>query len=194
MRLNISSIQGRKGAFFTIKRKLPAGFVTALPEISQVLSPISAELTVTNTGETYLITGELSLDVELSCSRCLMPFKTTLSASVEEEFFKRHQQLDEEMPFDDELVADGDELDATSLIEESILISVPMKTVCNPDCPGLCPTCGAMLAEEDCDCLDPEIDLRLAPLSNLLKKSETTTPERRDDHGSTKEKTLKSKD
>ncbi|NMB02544.1 MAG: DUF177 domain-containing protein [Firmicutes bacterium] len=191
MRLNISSIQGRKGTFFQVKRDIPADFVEEIPEVSKVLGPISAELTVTNTGDAYLVTGILSLDVELYCSRCLKPLQTKLEASVEEEFFMHPQELDEEMPFDDDLVVDGDELDATSLIEESILISIPMKAVCSPDCPGLCPTCGAVLAEESCDCTSTEIDLRLAPLSKLLK---TTTPERRDDHGSTKEKTLKSKD
>lgn len=194
MRLNISSIQGRDGAFFKVKRQLPADFIADLPEVTQVCGPISAELTVTNTGEAYLVTGELSLDVELNCSRCLKPLKTTLNTSVEEEFFDHPREMEEEFPFDDELLVEGDELDATSLIEESIQISIPMKPVCNSDCPGLCPTCGAVLAEEDCDCLSPEIDLRLAPLSKLLKTSETTTPERRDDHGSTKEKTFKSKD
>lgn len=193
MRLNISSIQDREGAFFKVKRQLPADFIADLPEVDQVYGPISADLTVTNMGGSYLVMGELSLAVKLDCSRCLKPLKTTLKASVEEEFFDHPREVDEEMHFDDELLVEGDELDATSLIEESMQISIPMKPVCSSDCPGLCPTCGAMLAEEDCDCLSPEIDLRLAPLSKLLKTSETTTPERRDDHGSTKEKTLKSK-
>lgn len=191
MRLNISSIQGRKGAFFQVKRQIPADFVETLPEVGQVFGPISAELTVTNTGEAYLVTGELSLDVELQCSRCLKPLQTKVEASIEEEFYQHPHEVEEELPFDDDLVVDGDELDATSLIEESILISIPMKPICSPDCPGLCSTCGADLAEGDCECDNTDIDLRLAPLKELLK---TTTPERRDDHGSTKKKAFKSKD
>lgn len=193
MRLNISSLVGRKGAFFKVKRELPGQFVASAPEVNKVLGPIIAEFTVANTGEGYLVTGSLSLDVELLCSRCLRPVKTTLETSIDEEFLN-HPQEHSEDPWDEEPLVEGNELDTTSLIEESLLVSIPMKPICQEDCPGLCPGCGALLSEGACDCPDPTIDIRLAPLSKLLAQmSETTTPERRKDHGSSKEETFKSK-
>lgn len=195
MRLNISSLAGRKGACFQVNRELPSNFVEAAPEVSKVLGPILAQLTVTNTGEGYLVTGDLSLEVELRCSRCLKPSQTTLITSIEEEFLNHPKSQHEQLFWDDEFLVDGCELDTTSLIKESILVSIPMKPICRADCLGLCPTCGANLSEEGCDCSSAEIDIRLAPLSKLLQTmSETTTSERRKDHGSTKEKKLKSKD
>lgn len=195
MRLSISSLMGRKGDFFQVKKELPSEFIEAAPEVSHVLGPLYVDLTVTNTGEGYLVTGDLSLDVALHCSRCLKPLQTTLQTSVEEEFLLHPRERDEEFFWDAESLVEGNELDTTSLIEESILISIPMKTVCQTDCPGLCSTCGADLAEGGCTCPDPSVDIRLAPLSQLLQTvSETTTSERRKEHGTTKKKKLKSKD
>lgn len=191
MRLNIGSLMGRKGAFFQVEKEIPSTFVESAPEIEKTIGSIGAKLTVANTGEGYLVTGDLSLDVMLRCSRCLKPFEATLKASVEETFFSHPQTEDEEWPWNDETVIEGNEIDITSLIEQSILMDIPMKTVCQEDCPGLCPTCGIDLAEQSCDCLSPAIDIRLAPLSKLLQNtSESTSAERRKDHGSTKEKKL----
>ncbi|NLL47480.1 MAG: DUF177 domain-containing protein [Firmicutes bacterium] len=194
MRLNISSLVGRNGASFHIEKEFPADFLREIPEVSKVLSPLIAKLKVTNTGEGYLVTGELALKLALHCSRCLKPLETTLQTSIEEEYLNHPPESDEDPLWDEQPLVEGNEIDTTSLIEESILVSIPMKTVCQEDCPGLCPGCGAVLAEETCDCPDPTIDIRLAPLSKLLQQaSETTTAERRKDHGSSKEKTFKSK-
>lgn len=194
MRLTIQSIMGREGAFFEVKRELPGKFAQEAPGVTDVLGPVLAELRVTNTGEGYLVTGELSLRVKLACSRCLKPFETTLSTSIEEEFLNRPRE-DDEVFWDGELLVEGNELDLTSLIEESILVSIPMKPVCQGDCPGLCPGCGALLGEETCDCLDPGIDIRLAPLSKLLQQaSKTTAAERRKESDRPKKKTFQSED
>lgn len=194
MRLNISSLTGRRGAFFKMEEEISSDFVKSSPEIIKVLGPIRAKLTVTNTGEGFLVTGDLTLEIAVHCSRCLKPLNTKIEAYIEEEFLNHpSEELDEDFA-DEELLVEGNDLDLTSLIRGSILMGLPMKPVCDPDCPGLCPTCGAVLAEEACDCVSPEIDIRLAPLSKLLKISEPESSERRKDHGSTKKETFESKD
>ncbi len=186
MRLNISSIMGRKGACLEVSKELPASF-------REAAGPIVCNLKVTNTGDGYLVTGVLSVEAELLCSRCLKPMQTTIETSIAEEF-STHPLEEEDPLWDDDLLVEGHEIDLTSLIEESVLVNIPMKPVCREDCPGLCPGCGTLLSEGTCECPDPNIDIRLAPLSKLLQQvSETTTPERRKDHGSSKEKTFKSK-
>ena len=191
MRLNISGIQGRKGASFEVQRDLSGDFLKALPEVEKVLGPISVEMKVTNTGEAFLVAGSFSVDVELRCSRCLEPVRTRLEAACEEEFLKTPEYGVEEDLLEEQYVVEGDELDASGLIQESLLVSVPMKVVCSPDCPGLCPKCGAALAEGTCSCSTADIDIRLAPLSKLLELSPPAeTSERRKDNGSTKEKTF----
>ena len=48
-----------------------------------------------------------------------------------------------------------------------MLLALPMRIVCDQDCAGLCPRCGANRNREGaCQC-QPEIDPRLAVLADL---------------------------
>lgn len=191
MRINVASLLGQKGASLKVQEKLPCDFVNSVPAVKRALSPIQAEITITNTGQGFLVGGEVEFAAALQCSRCLKPFNTKLRASFQEEYRSRPRFEPGESSRDfweeEEPPLAGNELDLTDLIEESVFMSIPMKTVCDPSCPGLCPVCGGVLAEQSCACLSPETDLRLAPLSKLLQ-----FPERRKENGSTKEKTLQS--
>lgn len=171
MRLNISSLMEKKGSFLQVNKEIPAVFVESIPEIDEVLSPLAVELTVINTGEGYLVTGDLSLKVGLRCSRCLKPFQTEVNVAIDELYKRRPEAVvNEELWDENEPFVEGHELDITGLIEDSVLMGIPMKALCQADCKGLCPSCGVDLAKEVCDCLSPEIDIRLSPLSKLLEQ------------------------
>ncbi|MFQ5708079.1 MAG: DUF177 domain-containing protein [bacterium] len=61
------------------------------------------------------------------------------------------------------------ELDLTQAVRECLLLAVPMKTVCQDDCKGLCPTCGANLNLGLCDCIHETADPRWDTLKKLLQ-------------------------
>ncbi|RME68679.1 MAG: DUF177 domain-containing protein, partial [Nitrospirae bacterium] len=62
----------------------------------------------------------------------------------------------------------NDELDITSIVQEQILLNLPMKPLCMPECKGLCPRCGMNLNTGTCDCPRTEIDPRWSALKKLL--------------------------
>lgn len=193
MRLNIGALVGNKGDFLEVEKEISADFIESLPDVNHVDGPLVMNLLVTNTGEGYLVNGHLNCEVVLRCSRCLKPMETKLKIPIEEEFLNRRPEGYNEESFLDEIpVAEGNELNLKSLIEESVLMNIPMKPVCESDCLGLCSICGTNLSDGQCDCDTTDVDIRLAPLKKLLETA-TKSPERRKDHGSTKEKTLKSK-
>lgn len=193
MRLNIGSLVGNKGDFLTAEEEVSAKFIESLPDVERVIKPLVVKLTVTNSGEGYLVEGKLQSEVVLKCSRCLKPIQKKIEIAIDEEFLNQRPDVDDAESLQEEIpVVEGNELDLTSLIKEMALMSIPMKPVCDPDCPGLCSNCGANLAESQCECDNSDIDIRLAPLKKLLE-TKTKSPERRKDHGSTKEKTFKSK-
>lgn len=65
------------------------------------------------------------------------------------------------------LVVEGEHLDTEPLIAEQLLLEVPMKPLCAPECRGLCPRCGAdRNLTPDC-CSEPAGDERWEPLSAL---------------------------
>ena len=70
---------------------------------------------------------------------------------------------------DNILLVTEDELDLAELGRTDVLLQIPMKHLCSPDCKGLCSVCGKNLNEGFCDCNKKEIDPRLAALAELLK-------------------------
>jgi uncharacterized protein len=49
-----------------------------------------------------------------------------------------------------------------------LVLGVPARSLCRPDCRGLCPSCGQDLNQTACDCSAQEIDPRLEALRDLL--------------------------
>jgi uncharacterized protein len=64
---------------------------------------------------------------------------------------------------------DGQTIDLTNRVIETIILSVPEVPLCKEDCKGLCPICGIDLNENpDHSCETEEIDPRFVTLKKLL--------------------------
>lgn len=106
------------------------------------------------------------------CARCLDEvtgvFQLDFDRTVAAEGSITEEQLEEN---DDEyvMIRDG-KLDVDEPLREELLLSFPMRLLCSPDCPGLCPKCGKPRREGDCGCPTKEIDPRLAVLQKWLDK------------------------
>lgn len=139
-----------------------------------VSSPVKAELAVNKMANEVMITGNLSVELEMECSRCLRGLQQAqdLPVSVvycpaEEMGPEKHGLHDDEM---DMGFYTGEELDLQELIREQIVLSVQMKPLCNEDCKGICPKCGIDLNTGTCTCVHKETDPRLEVLKKLLDK------------------------
>jgi uncharacterized protein len=128
--------------------------------------PFSFDYVLTNADSLFVLQGRLESTLSLECSRCLKPVETTFSVDVLEEF-TRHASgaRDEEIR---EFF--GEEIDATGVLREIILLSLPVKPLCSPDCQGLCPYCGIDKNVDSCTCKPDSVDPRLAVLAKLISK------------------------
>jgi uncharacterized protein len=61
----------------------------------------------------------------------------------------------------------GEHLDLAPLVRDALLLSLPLAPLCGPDCPGLCPSCGADLSVGTCGCPQTAADKRWAALDVL---------------------------
>ena len=108
------------------------------------------------------------------CARCLDPvegvFALDFERTVAAEGSISEEQLEE--IFDSYVMDRDGKLDVDEALREELLISFPMRLLCNEDCRGLCPKCGKPLREGDCGCPTKEIDPRLAVLQKWLDKEE----------------------
>ena len=109
---------------------------------------------------------------EADCTRCLKPVEHrlaidfTISFVTPEDFAadKEREVAAEDLATD---VLDSDSVDLKDVIREQILLELPEKVLCTPDCKGLCPQCGADRNLLDCKCDEREIDPRWAALKKL---------------------------
>lgn len=143
-------------------------------EGGQVLEPLHFETQLKRDQETVYFRGTLQGRVELSCSLCLEPVPCEVDESFGLILLPEHEQkhLAPELVVSEATVDTdyytSDELDLGDLLEEQVLLALPLKPVCQEDCHGLCPGCGANLNREACTC--PEPDLSDSPFAALLPK------------------------
>ncbi len=62
--------------------------------------------------------------------------------------------------------------DLTELIRQSVLVAVPIKTLCAEDCKGLCPHCAKNLNDGPCNCPPDQDTGPFAALGSLMEQEE----------------------
>jgi uncharacterized protein len=110
---------------------------------------------------------------EVDCDRCLKSVEVPISTSFDVKYAPASRINDEEaheLAEDDLALSffEGEMIDIDELVREQVLLSLPSRALCNDDCKGLCPVCGAdKNAVDSCGCETTEIDPRWAALKNL---------------------------
>jgi uncharacterized protein len=112
-----------------------------------------------------LVRGAVESQLGLECVRCLEPFVLPVILELEETFRLPGAGSRPDVSY---AVGNDGRLDLAPLLREQAWVAIPMKPLCNPDCRGLCPQCGANLNLEPCTCKDVIVDPRLALLKDLL--------------------------
>ena len=121
--------------------------------------------TYAGTGE-VIVRGDARGTVRQECRRCLdgveSPFHSELTT-----VFDSDVSGDEDDGGVYAFEPEGSELDVSEAVREETLLAVNPYVMCNPECKGICPTCGANLNEASCDCAEEEIDPRWLALRDL---------------------------
>ena len=80
------------------------------------------------------------------CSRCLDPLTDEVTVSFQE-LYRYLPDPGEDESDDEERFLDGDFLDLEPAFRDAVVLALPLSPLCREDCPGLCPDCGAKLAD-----------------------------------------------
>ena len=119
--------------------------------------------------------GRLSAGFEMECARCLEP----VPQNVEREFELLYRPLGVDAGRDELSVTDaeaeigyyqGDGILLEDVLREQVLLSLPLKVTCRPDCKGLCAQCGTNLNEQQCSCDGGMEDPRWSALKEVRSK------------------------
>ncbi|UCD95185.1 MAG: DUF177 domain-containing protein [Candidatus Zixiibacteriota bacterium] len=133
---------------------------------------MSVRMTIQKVVEEYYCQGYVAVSVEEECSRCLEMFDSELSGDLT--FIVKTDEGEAVMATDTRAeivhVRSGEPVvEMNELIRQTLILSIPLKPLCSPECRGLCPSCGVNLNEETCTCKTEEIDDRWEGLSDLME-------------------------
>jgi len=136
----------------------------------RLLAPLKYDLTAKAADDRIVVTGRLSCEVRMSCSRCLDTIDENVEVPFEEHFRIVRDEDGETNEEDDEAVPVTEErIDLTPYVAEEFVVQLPYAPLCKETCKGLCPECGTNLNEQSCGCNTEKIDPRMAALQDWFK-------------------------
>ena len=128
-------------------------------------APVKAEVQFKGFADSVQLLAHLDYSTVMPCDRC---GEMTRRDWVRDFSHVLVRELSDEQDDDTYVVVSDERLDLNELLREDILLDLPSKYLCSPDCKGLCPKCGKNLNEGDCGCGTGEVDPRLEILKSLL--------------------------
>ena len=125
--------------------------------ILRVECPIEAKVNVSRIGDKFLIVGSLVGRLEMVCDRCLGPYSYSLKSEINSYLInsvpaadnKEIELLKDDMELD---FIRGNEINLKEIVRGYVILALPMRSLCDPGCLGLCPECGKNLNREKCHC------------------------------------------
>ncbi len=112
------------------------------------------------------VTGEVDVLLKMSCDRCLQDVNVDVPVSFEYTVVKPdgYHEIDD----DEQYFMDGYQMDVQTLVNNEVIMSLPMKVLCKDDCKGLCPVCGTNRNNGDCGCDTFVPDPRMAAITDIF--------------------------
>jgi uncharacterized protein len=145
-------------------QRRPCAFDAPVPDLSAGLSRVAGDVRFDLTLEAIdggvLVQGTLSGSYDGECRRCVQPVRQPFSYTGAEIYRSANDVWEEGYVIKDLTV------DLEPMARDTIALNLPTNPLCQQDCAGLCPRCGADLNEGACDCPE-DVDPRWSALREL---------------------------
>jgi uncharacterized protein len=163
-----------RGADERVSQTYPASAFDRTEEFT-VVESVSLAADVHKDKNTYRLVGRATTTLEMTCSRCIEPFRVPVEAVFDLRYLPHRENTGEEereIEEDDLNTAyyRDETIDLGDLLREQFFLTLPMKPLCAEACRGLCPQCGTNLNRGACDCRDAWVDPRLEGLKAFKKE------------------------
>jgi uncharacterized protein len=119
--------------------------------------------------------GQFSGKFQVPCARCVEPVEIPLAADFDLIF--RPAEADAEATERSITAPETeigyylkDSLLLEDVLREQVLLALPVRTLCKPDCKGLCPRCGENRNSTACNCEEGPQDPRWEALAGLRNR------------------------
>lgn len=132
---------------------------------------LALDLRLESVMDGVLVSGVVTAPVSGECGRCLADVSDELAIRIQELYVYPEASTDHD---DDDEVAqlEGDLLDLTPTLRDAVVLALPLNPLCQPDCKGLCATCGERLDELPDPHTHDTTDARWGALAGLLEQTD----------------------
>jgi uncharacterized protein len=161
----------RPGLMRTMSRTVPAPAELGFDFIGVAQgSDLMLDFRLESVSEGVLVSGTARAELTGECARCLDPLTSPLEVEFQQLYVYPGNEIDDE---DDETGRLIDELaDLEPVVRDAVVLALPLAPLCQEDCAGLCPECGARRADVGSDHRHEIEDSRWAALRTLDAGSE----------------------
>jgi uncharacterized protein len=129
------------------------------------LNDLTGTVRITRTAQGLLVQAKLKARIDAECVRCLTEFQQPL----EIEFSDLYAFSTASMTESGLLLPENGKIDLAPIVRDEMLLAIPIKPLCQPDCKGLCPICGENRNETLCQHEDENIELGPGKLSPMVE-------------------------
>ncbi len=169
MLINLTDVFTSEGKVKKISTAFEKEFFSCMGNEYPVEDGTEVMLTLTNIGAgEVLIEGNLKAVLEIPCDRCLQSVRVPVTAEFTHRVISPDQEKDTSSEEEEQNFISGYELDVDALVNNEILMNMPVKVLCREDCRGICPVCGRNLNEGECGCDRFVPDPRMAAIKDIF--------------------------
>ena len=188
--LDTHELGRRPGAMQLIQRSVPApadlgiGGVVAVPDGADIELDLRLEAVM----EGVLVSGSARAPLAGECVRCLDAIDSETAVDFQELYVYPDRVEEFDAVADEDVRAvEGELIDLEPTLRDAVVLALPQAPLCRDDCPGLCPLCGARLADDPTH-QHETTDPRWAALAELrIEADDSSGPESNQGAGPTEE-------
>lgn len=130
------------------------------------------EASLDKSSNQFLLKSTIRVNGTFDCDRCISRFSRMLQSSYQMYYVTEGADQGLNDPGEIQVIPNGlTVIDISGDVRQTILLSIPLKLLCNDGCEGLCPHCGANLNSGQCTCSTTSDNLRWEKLAVLQKKN-----------------------
>lgn len=163
-KIGLKSLFNQEGFKLDINREADFSDINVSGE-NPFTGPVHIHGEIRNVAGVVFMDAKAECEITTSCDRCACELVKQLSFPIVHTFVTELNNEEDDYAY---IVVPNMEFDLDALVKEDVLLAIPSKVLCKPDCKGLCSQCGKNLNDGPCDCKEP-VDPRLAGLLSLLE-------------------------
>ena len=108
---------------------------------------IQGEVRLSRATQGVLVQGQFKAEIKAQCVRCLEECYQEIHADFDELYaFTSGEATESGL-----VLPENASIDLAPLLREYFILDIPTKSLCKPDCKGLCPVCGMNRNQNACE-------------------------------------------